>query len=277
MATARRESWRPWRYFLLALGLGWLFWGPLALPTIMPDSPLWWPLTALGGLSPTLAAVYLLWRHGMPAQRRDFWRRLIDLRRIPGRWHAAIWLFWPAVSLLAIWLAQMLADVPADWSAARDLLANPLSLLGFAAFTFLFGPLPEELGWRGYALPGLQARLSPLAASLVIGAVWGLWHLPLFLAPGTYQHDQIGLGAAFWVFVGSTTAGSVLYAWLVNKTGGSILAAILFHFMTNASGEFLAVSLEARPYQLLLVTIAAAIVVVVWGPSLGLAAEEDTS
>lgn len=72
--------------------------------------------------------------------------------------------------------------------------------LGLVFFTFWFGPLPEELGWRGFALDRLQRRTTALRASLILGTLWALWHLPLFYMPGTYQ---AGLGAGTARFCGS--------------------------------------------------------------------------
>lgn len=71
-----------------------------------------------------------------------------------------------------------------------------------SVFWLFFGPAPEELGWRGYALDGLQARMNALFASLILGVVWSLWHLPLFFIKGTWQAEQVGLGTQrFWLFM----------------------------------------------------------------------------
>jgi len=94
------------------------------------------------------------------------------------------------------------------------------------------GPLGEELGWRGYALPRLLAgRFSPLAAALVLGLIWGVWHLPAFFVAGTAQHDlQMGI---LWLIVGTMLA-SVIMTWLYRRTGGDVLASgVLVHLMNN--------------------------------------------
>ncbi|MBD5788242.1 CPBP family intramembrane metalloprotease [Cellulosimicrobium terreum] len=89
------------------------------------------------------------------------------------------------------------------------------------------GPV-EEIGWRGYALPLLQRRFTPLIASLVLGALWGLWHLPAFLFSGTAQG-----GWSVWPFLLGALALSVLMTGMFNASRGSILIPVLVHFQLN--------------------------------------------
>ncbi|HKE23831.1 MAG TPA: CPBP family intramembrane glutamic endopeptidase, partial [Bryobacteraceae bacterium] len=85
----------------------------------------------------------------------------------------------------------------------------------------------EEVGWRGYALPRMAARLGFGPASIVLGAIWGLWHLPLFFVPGE------DYGQPFFVFAMGTTALSVAIAWLYANTKGSLLLTMLMHSAVN--------------------------------------------
>ncbi len=92
---------------------------------------------------------------------------------------------------------------------------------------FVFAGLGEEFGWRGLALPRLQERYGPLAASGLVGLMWSAWHLP------------VGFGTRGWalentVFLVSVTAAAFFYTWLFNRTGGSILAVALLHTTENA-------------------------------------------
>src|SRR3712207_6537622 len=90
----------------------------------------------------------------------------------------------------------------------------------------------EELGWRGYALPRLLARRSALAASLILGLLWGLWHLPTFYVLGAPQH-----GLPISAFLLLTMAYSVLFTWIYLHTRGSVLIATLFHSAINLPGS----------------------------------------
>jgi membrane protease YdiL (CAAX protease family) len=86
------------------------------------------------------------------------------------------------------------------------------------------GGLDEELGWRGYAFPRLQKRHGALIASVILGVIWAGWHIPAWYMQGSGQ-DMI----SFPVFVVSTTAAAIVFAWLYNSTGGSLLLVILAH------------------------------------------------
>ncbi|MFB6218285.1 MAG: CPBP family intramembrane glutamic endopeptidase [Halobacteriaceae archaeon] len=98
----------------------------------------------------------------------------------------------------------------------------------------------EELGWRGHLLPLLQARLSALNASLVIAAVWGVWHLPLLIGNGVE-------GPVIALRLVSTIGGAVMFTWLFNNTGGSVLAVTLLHAGNNLWGQLLATSPTVQP------------------------------
>ena len=95
----------------------------------------------------------------------------------------------------------------------------------------------EELGWRGFALPRLQQHRNALDASILLGLVWGLWHLPLYFVLGTGQSAMLSAGTspAFAIggFLGWTIGLSVLFTWLFNQTGGSLIVVILFHAAVN--------------------------------------------
>ena len=93
----------------------------------------------------------------------------------------------------------------------------------------------EELGWRGYALPRLQTRRSALAASAILGTLWGLWHLPRLIA----NEQAPVIGALGWLLLGMIP-WAIIYTWLSNGTGGSLLLPLLLHAATSVTGLFLA-------------------------------------
>lgn len=121
----------------------------------------------------------------------------------------------------------------------------------------------EELGWRGYALPLLLEKRSTLTASLILGVLWGLWHLPTFLVPGTPQY-----GLPLSAFVLLTIEYSILMTWVFLHTRGSVMIATLFHGAINVSqGLFLGNVEGATRYWLLSVVygVAAVVAAVVLG------------
>ncbi|NHJ85702.1 MAG: CPBP family intramembrane metalloprotease [Asgard group archaeon] len=93
---------------------------------------------------------------------------------------------------------------------------------------FTGGPLAEEFGWRGFALEKLQKHMGALSASFLLGAIWGIWHLPMHFISGTTQSF-----IPFIFFIPMIMFSSVIYTWLYNNTNGSVLIAMLFHWTTN--------------------------------------------
>jgi uncharacterized protein len=101
------------------------------------------------------------------------------------------------------------------------------------------------MGCRGVAFPKLQDRLGLNPATMILGFMWAIWHLPLFFVEGTYQY-QLGLvSSLFWSFMFGIFFTSFIYSIIYNKTNHSILAVILFHFMDNLSGEALIITENA--------------------------------
>jgi membrane protease YdiL (CAAX protease family) len=98
--------------------------------------------------------------------------------------------------------------------------------------------LCEELGWRGYALPRLLTRFSPFTASLILGVIWGVWHLPSFFLSGMEQN-----GMSLTLFIIYTPCLSILMTWVFQHTHGSVLSAVMIHYMANICTTILGVTL----------------------------------
>jgi membrane protease YdiL (CAAX protease family) len=251
----------PWLFFALAVGISWFFWSM----NILGGWDIWtYPAIAyasLGMLGPALAGTILIARSRNDLQRIDFWRRVLQLKRVGGRW-LAILLIVPGLSALAI-LASAAAG--ASWpgfETIRGLLAEPWRIPLYCLFVLVFGPIPEELGWRGYALDGLQARFNPLVSSIILGMMWAVWRLPIFLVRGTYQHNHIGFATpGFLANCLCVIAISVMFTWIYNRTQRSTLSAILFHFVINLSAEIFPLAGPARWIYLFLLIVTAIIMI----------------
>ena len=94
--------------------------------------------------------------------------------------------------------------------------------------SFIMGPLLEEAGWSGFALPRLQSKFTPFKASLILGILWAIWHLPLWFIPGTAQSTM-----SFPMFFIILIALRFIMAWAYNNTNGSLLIAVIFHGFFN--------------------------------------------
>jgi membrane protease YdiL (CAAX protease family) len=141
----------------------------------------------------------------------------------------AIWrvgLHWYAVALgLPAVLSLGVVGLGIALGAPTEVRFNELSPLTVILFFLVIG---EELGWRGYALPRLQARYGVLGASLILGILWAAWHLPNQFIPGLEFY-----GYGFGAFASHVVAMTVLFTWLANQTHGSVLLAWLFHGAIN--------------------------------------------
>lgn len=188
-------------------------------------------------------------------------RRLL-IRDVATRWYVVA-LFLPATIDLAALTIDALVSTGPHAPAQRRVTSLWTPELQVAAAIFFLGTaLGEEIGWRAYALPRLQSRMNALQASLAIGAVWTLWHAPLFVTRGTAL-----AGIPLRWFACQMFSTSILLTWIFNGTGGSVLLCVMFHattnFWTGRLGLTPYFSGSVRPYQLsVLVEIAAAVAIV---------------
>ena len=172
---------------------------------------------------PTLAAVVALAYVGGRPALRDLWSGVIKWR-VSGRIYAIALLGPVAMMALAVSIVYLLEP---DALVLGEV--NYLKLVAILVILpFLDGPLGEEPGWRGYFLPALMARYNPLVASMLVGLVWYLWHLPHYHVDG-----RIADADFLWKYLLYTIALSFMHTWLYKKTRGSVLINVLFHNMTN--------------------------------------------
>src|SRR5258708_23278248 len=218
---------RPFRiYLLLAFGITWGFGGlGLLVGAYQPNAPssASRALHYVACFGPSLAGFIM----AGSVEGRAGLRRLLS-RTVPTRsglpWYLAVLIGFPAMNLVAAWLLtpEFLAVLP-SWDRLLYLL--PLTLVTDT------GPLGEEFGWRGFALPHLLGRWRPLPAALALGSIWWAWHLPTFFIPSLSQ-SQLSIP----VFFLNSLALSVIMTWLYLRTRGDLLLMILVHMTANYCG-----------------------------------------
>ena len=243
-----------------------VFWGPLALfkvPAISFVSdvkgPPWaFVLFLIGLFVPSLLAIFLTWKKDGVSGLRILGQCIIQFK-LGWRWYVLTFLI-----VIAGTAGQLIIN---------KLLGNTfngylfLAQLGSFLPLLVLGPLSEEIGWRGYALERLQTRWNALTSSLIVGLVWALWHLPLFMMVGTSQHE---MGVPFIGFLIKLMASSILYTWLFNNTKQSLWSAILFHWLYTYAAQVLSSGVTRSPLynwlECLPYVVMALGVVLIWKP-----------
>jgi membrane protease YdiL (CAAX protease family) len=225
------------KFFLLTFLLSWGAWGLLVwlVPSgLDPASPSYL-LFMLGGFGPTLVGIIVTAMHEGKRGLSDLWRRTWRLG-FGLQWYLVIFILFPAINALTILVTWFASGSPADFSLAESLVASPNLVIPFLLSIFITGPLAEEYGWRGYALDRLQGRFGPAIASLLLGILWALWHLPLFFMNGAPQHDS---GQSLPLFLLWILALSPIYTWVYNGTRRNLMAILLLHWIGNTAGALL--------------------------------------
>lgn len=213
-------------YFGLAIAFSWAIYIPLVFVRQgWTDAHIPYAIHYIASLGPALAAVIVTALTAGRAGLAELWGRIIRWRVKPV--YAAFAILSPLALFILAGLAMRL--IQGTWPDLRLLgQANYLPYLGWAVLplwllTFGFG---EEIGWRGFALPRLQRTMSVALETLVLGLLWTLWHVPSFF----YHETYVGMG---WImlpgFVIGVLCGAVLFTWLYNGAGGSVLMVAIWH------------------------------------------------
>ncbi len=237
--TTEQHSRNPWKFFLLTFAYSWLIWIPSVLDGLGLELPFdvsgySMVVVIIGAFAPMMAAITLIARDGGWKGIKAFFGRALDFHIKPV--YLVIALVLPLVIHgIAHYLALALGlDVartlfPSDIAVPAVVLAIPYFFL-----MLIIGGGQEEFGWRGFAQEPLQEKIGVIPASLVIGAIWGLWHLPLWFMAGDLHSAY-----SFLAFVMMTTSISIIYAWLYNASGKKLIVVVFFHAMNNTAAPLI--------------------------------------
>lgn len=248
-------------FFVLAYLISWTLWLPLVVLGVDDPTGLAFVPLLLGSLVPSAVAILLVGVLHGKAGIRTLLRRLLIWRVALGWWVAIVLL--STLAIAAVGASVLLGGDAPDVTAT----------IPGVVFLFLFSIFPgsaggEELGWRGFALPHLQRGRSALGASVVLGLAWGVWHLPLYLTGADFRPLSL-----FAPWVVAAVAVSVIYTWVYNGTGGSLLIVVLLHAASNVLlTVFLVQPFDdevARPFLIYvaMLIVAAAVVTAATGPA----------
>src|SRR2546423_6366989 len=216
------------KFFALTYTVSWMLWiAAAAILRVAAPKPSEWVLAINGFLylvgvfAPSLVALALTARADGRAGTLALLRRTVKWS-VSARWYVFAVGFMAAIKLAA---ALLLRIATGAWPAFGQ---EPVYMMAIAIVFSTPVQAGEEIGWRGYALPRLSARLGLSSASIALGVIWACWHLPFFFISGTDKSGQ-----SFPVYLLSVTALSVAMAWLYWRTNGSLLLTMLMHATVN--------------------------------------------
>lgn len=189
----------------------------------------------IGGCGPSLIALLFVQRTFNQEQRRAFWSRVINPRRVKPVWWVISLVGIPAMMLLGVWVNTILGGVIPSMDYAHLLKNQPAEIPVFLIMMMIGGPLAEELGWRGLLLETFQKKWSVLVSTLLLFLIWWMWHLPLFFLPGTSHYSWGIFTDMFWLFAMNVFLLTILMTIAHNANQSSVLIVILIHFSYNCT------------------------------------------
>lgn len=237
--TNHHKNRDPWKFFLLTFAYSWVIWIPSVLDGLGIKLPFRVAgystvVVIIGAFAPLLAAITLVVREEGWKGTNVFFRQALDLH-IESVFLVVALALPILIHVIAHYLALAVGlDVattlfPTETPVAPVVLAIPYFIL-----MLVIGGGQEEFGWRGYAQEPLQEKIGVIPASLVIGVIWGIWHLPLWFMTGDLHSAY-----SFLAFVMMTTSISIMYAWLYNSSGKKLIVVMFFHAMNNTAAPLL--------------------------------------
>lgn len=219
-------------FFAVAFGFTWLLQlpGVLAGRGLLPGSlESYLPFAMLGIFGPLVAATLLTAREGGGQAVRALYAGL-------GRWRVRFDVYFTVIVLPALLLSALLWLLRAAGREGPVAYTPDGSRLMFAFVV----SIAEEVGWRGFALPRLQKRFGAFAASGLLGVLWAIWHLPMFVAQGIPLELVLVMALFF-------TGGSLVFTWAHARSGGSLLVAVLAHVAVHLNNSHVALPADQIP------------------------------
>ena len=213
--------------FFITVFLGsWILWSPSVLLSLGYQVPtLFLFIGMFASFVPSIAGLVLTRVKFGKTEMNTMLKSAVNFK-FPLKWLLIVLFFQPILIGASYFIAKSLG-----YAGESVYLNNPVTILFvFLQIFFVGGALGEEFGWRGYALPKLQKRFSPLIATLILGLIWGVWHLPLFFISGTVQSF-----IPFWEFIVQTILLTLVYTWVFNHTKGNLFLMILLHAVGNTA------------------------------------------
>lgn len=252
-----KYTYKPVRFYVTTFLLTWIFW---TFAILFNEGTGLYLFMFLGLISPATVAIYTVVSSKNKALIQDLKRKLVSFYRLK-----ILNIILAIIVFVAIVIVSILISIAFGGSVSQLSFTEDFSFsIGGASalLTILLASVIEEVGWRGYGEDSVAAYCSWFKESIIFGAVWACWHLPLFWIDGTYQFGLREMGFVYMLnFLVSVVPLGFITTWVYVKNNRSMLASIIFHLFVNTMQEKIAMTPETKIIESFVVLAVAVIIV----------------
>ena len=225
-------------FFTITLLWTWIF-GLIPVIFGFEGTPAGTFLFYFGGGAPSVVALFLVFFTYPKEKRKDYFYRCFSFKYMGWKWPLITFCIFSAITIISLYIGVGLLgyDMP-TMDFIRAIMDNPLMLPVVLLISLASGPLNEEFGWRGYALDRMLVRFGYFGASMILGFIWGIWHLAWYFTPGQAQYNLLQDSVLQAIMcIPSVMLLSSWVTFVYIKTKRSILAGALVHMFSNLVGS----------------------------------------
>ena len=248
---------RPVLFFALAYLFTWIFW----IPAIFIKGNTGTFLMMLGLIAPAVVSTLFVVFSGSDALKKDLRQKIAGFYKVKWMNVLLAILVFAGITACSILLSMAFGQPLSQFSFTEDFSFTGVGI-GSALLTILVASVIEEVGWKGYCEDSIGNYMNWFWESLIFGALWSFWHLPLIFIEGTYQAGLM-VNPLYVVnfFVSGIPLGFII-TWVYLASDRSILACMIFHLFVNFMQEKIAMTPETKCVETIVVTIATAVIVI---------------
>ena len=238
MRTTNKEMKHLVLFIIITLFWTWSF-GFIPVVLRIEGTTLGTFLFYFGGGAPSVTALFFVFLTYSKEQKRDYFKRSFSFRYMGLKWPLLIIAFFTIITVVGLLIGvNLLGFEMPGMNYAYAILDNPLNIFLVLIISLISGPLNEEFGWRGFALDRLFIKFGFTGATLILGFIWGIWHLAWYFTPGQAQYNllQSSLFDAI-MYIPSVMLLNFAVSFIYIKTKRSILAGALVHMFGNLLGS----------------------------------------
>ena len=252
-----KYKYRPVLFFLMAYLFTWIFW----VPAIFVNENLGSVLMVLGLFAPPVVSTVFVLVSGSDVLKQDLKNKLIGFYKVKWGNVAISIVVFAVIIVCSILLSLVFGQSLDQFSFTEDFSFTGVGI-GSALVTITLASIIEEVGWKGYCEDSIGEYMNWFWESMIFGALWSFWHFPLIFIKGTYQAGlMVNPLYVINFFISGIPLGFII-TWVYLASDRSILACMIFHLFVNFMQEKIAMTPETKCVETIVVTIAAAIIVI---------------